>query len=342
MAPYQTVHLPPATQSDGLPEPTTSFVNLPDIPKLTFDSEIVEWASEIKSALNFLGLDNLIDPSKPRSPSDPSSPKSTQPLPLAWRFWSLTIRDWLFDQLGNEIQDLVNQLPTRPTYADDLWREIDQLHVRDPEEAARKATLTLFTMRRADYPSALEYVSRWQIQNGINRSRKVNVSPYMSIVIMLSQVEDELPKAAAFIRGQLAEKGVDAMSMEFSESERIGALLMLEASKLLDKTPPLPEVSESPFTKTINKFTDTENKTKEDSTNSKGMPQETSKTCGPQKEIHEDEMESKTEEDPKELAQKSPEPLASRIEFCQTEMAERQTNERSNGLPYERSVAHVA
>jgi hypothetical protein len=65
---------------DGLAEPTTSTVILPDIPRLSSDSDFVTWASAIQNCLIVEILDSLIDPSKLRLTAP------AQPLPLKWRF----------------------------------------------------------------------------------------------------------------------------------------------------------------------------------------------------------------------------------------------------------------
>jgi hypothetical protein len=67
------------TQTEGLPEPTTPTVTLPDVPRLSLASDIVTWTSAIKNCLNVENLDGLIDNTKPRSAV------LTEPLPLRWK-----------------------------------------------------------------------------------------------------------------------------------------------------------------------------------------------------------------------------------------------------------------
>ncbi|KAJ5174779.1 uncharacterized protein N7482_000656 [Penicillium canariense] len=223
MASSGTIPLPPATQADDLPEPTT--VTISGVPKFSLTSNITIWGYRVKNSLKPLMLGNLIDPSKPR-------PASPRPILLRWRFWSLTVREWLFDQLDDQIIDLINNLPAEPTYADDLWREINKLQLGDPEEYANKATCDLFTMRRSDFTTAAEYIEAWQYQNGICTGLKVGVTPYMSTVFMFNQLEEELPRTVGFLHGQLAMKAGDAVNMDKREFIDLCNKLLIKARAL--------------------------------------------------------------------------------------------------------------
>ncbi|KAJ6190888.1 hypothetical protein N7519_000909 [Penicillium mononematosum] len=207
MASSGTTPLLPATQADDLPEPIK--VTILDVPKFFLDSNITRWGSRVKNSLKPRMLENLIDPSRPR-------PASPQPM-LRWRFWSFTVHGWLFNQLDDQIIDLINNLPTESTYADDLWIEIHKLPVGDPEEHAKKATCDLFTIRRSGFTTAVEYIEAWQYQNSICAGLKVGITPYMATVVMLHQLEEELPKTVGFLHGRLSMKAGDAVNMDKRE-----------------------------------------------------------------------------------------------------------------------------
>lgn len=201
------------------------MITFPDATPFSLTANTTSWQSQVKESLKSLKLESLIDTAIPR-PIFPS------PFLLDWAFWSLAVREWLFIQLDGQTVQLIKGLPTQPIFADDLWKEIHNLQLKDPEEHANKATRDLFTMRRSDFTTVSEYIEAWQNQNDICKGLRVGITPYMATVLMLSQLEEELSEAVSILHGQLATKPGGAVNMRNCQFHHICNKLFLEASFL--------------------------------------------------------------------------------------------------------------
>ncbi|KAJ6094410.1 hypothetical protein N7467_001923 [Penicillium canescens] len=161
-------------QGSRLPKMTKC--ELPSIDKLTGEeTDSSDWVMLVENSLQPMMLGGLIDAKMPR-------PKEDDPLYRRWNFWSSSVAAWMYLQVD------------KGKHADQLFEElVSYAQDGDPSGNVLLDVFKLYDMKRDHYGSAEEYISHYQIQMNIPRRSKIAPPAFISVGIMVRELQDELP-----------------------------------------------------------------------------------------------------------------------------------------------------
>lgn len=180
-----------ATQADHLP---TKFPDRIDgVPeRLRNRSNFELWEFYVQNTLQAHQLGVLIDFKVPRPPKN--SAEYAQ-----WEQTSLILRSWLVLQIEPSlVQELL--ITTNPTkYADEAYEAIKRLVLGHGHTLARTAYMKVFNMKRSFYASISQYVDDYRLSIRISNNLGCTITPYCACLLLLRELEPELPTWTASI-----------------------------------------------------------------------------------------------------------------------------------------------
>jgi hypothetical protein len=161
---------------------------LPSIDKVTGEeTDSSDWVMMVKNSLRPMMLGDLIDATMPR-------PSEDDPLYRRWDFWSLSVAAWMYLQVEKDVRTRLSGLANRPKYADQLFEElVSYTQGGDRSDNVLIDAFKWYDMKRDHYGSAEEYISDYQRQMNMLRKFKIAPPAFISIGIMILELQDELP-----------------------------------------------------------------------------------------------------------------------------------------------------
>ncbi|KAJ5441994.1 hypothetical protein N7445_005001 [Penicillium cf. griseofulvum] len=160
------LHQPPHTQATDLPK--ESSVTLMNIMKLRPDSSLTVWGNEIIHVLQPLKLDALVanDLARP-NPGDADYNK--------WKFWTLTVAGWLFNQVDTSIQHKVRAHSNDLTFADEIFNTIKLLSLHNQSKFIAKEVKRWESIKRENFRTPADFILAYQ--NQYNRLKTEDHAP---------------------------------------------------------------------------------------------------------------------------------------------------------------------
>jgi uncharacterized membrane protein YgcG len=177
-----------AARHQGSRLPKMTKCELPSIDKLTGEeTDSSDWVMLVENSLQPMMLGDLIDAQMPR-------PDEENPLYRRWNFWSSSVAAWMYLQVDKDVRTRLSGLANRPKYADQLFEElVSYAQGGDRSDNVLIDAFKLHDMKRDHYGSAEEFIGDYQRQINILRRSKIAPPPFVSIGIMIRELQDELP-----------------------------------------------------------------------------------------------------------------------------------------------------
>lgn len=185
----------PTHQHSSVSTQIAFSVEVPDrldrIPEcLTDQSNYEIWDFYVKNALRPYNLHFLIDSTIPR-------PLPTSSSYTKWDKASCMVRTWLVLQLS---RDVVQQLmrTTHPIiYVDETYDAIRRIVMCDDHTPLGIMYTKVFDMKRSSYATIAEHVADFRKSVKLANCLKLTIMPFCAIIILLHELEAELPIWAA-------------------------------------------------------------------------------------------------------------------------------------------------
>ncbi|KAJ5229927.1 hypothetical protein N7489_010635 [Penicillium chrysogenum] len=187
----------PRTQVADLPKPTQ--VTLLNIQKLRPDSSLTVWGNEVLHALRPFKLDALVDSDLPKPhPRDDDYQK--------WKFWTLAVSRWLYNQVDASLQLKVKEHPNEVTYADEMFSTIRRLSLPNQSKFLARELRKWEEIKRGSFATAADFIMAYQ--NQFNRLKTENHEPSCDFALdrLLNELHGEVLKAP-YIQEELKDLG---------------------------------------------------------------------------------------------------------------------------------------
>ncbi|KAJ5360266.1 hypothetical protein N7517_009457 [Penicillium concentricum] len=176
---------PPQTQATDLPK--ESPVTLLNITKLKSESSLTVWGNEIIHVLRPLKLDALVASDLPRPhPEDPDYSK--------WKFWTLVVARWLFNQVDTSIQHKVKAHSNDLAFADEIFNAIKLLSLHSQSKFLANEVKRWEELKRENFSTPAEFIMAYQ--NQYNRLKTENHEPSCDFALgrLLQELHGEVMK----------------------------------------------------------------------------------------------------------------------------------------------------
>ncbi|KAL2004670.1 hypothetical protein VTN00DRAFT_3198 [Thermoascus crustaceus] len=175
------------TQATRLP--ATDLVRMGAIEKLTTRQDFETWSFLVTSMLGQFDLEDLIDSTIPR-------PAEDHPHHDRWSRLSKKVRCWLTLQIDSSIvRELRDESSTgwSIAYADETYEVIRRIIVGHAHTKAKSTWKSAIFMKREDYGSVEQYVTAFRQHVKAANLLKTPISPFCASLLLLEQLEKELP-----------------------------------------------------------------------------------------------------------------------------------------------------
>lgn len=190
---------PTQTQADRLPE--FKQIVIPGIKKLSAANDIYFWGSCIHVSLGGRRLTDLISRTIPRP--DPDHPRYK-----TWTKWSRLVSKWLVQNVDEKFTTHFKNIQPELEFADSTFRAIEGLNIPKTakEHYMSKALVRLWNTRRHNFTGVDDYVDAWRDQVLACQGLTVGFNYLSATLIMLHEIEAELPVLVKFIHVQVESK----------------------------------------------------------------------------------------------------------------------------------------
>ncbi|OQE40130.1 hypothetical protein PENCOP_c006G08501 [Penicillium coprophilum] len=187
----------PRTQATDLPK--ESPVTLLNIMKLNSGSSLTVWGNEILHVLRPLKLDALVASDLPRPhPEDADYSK--------WKFWTLVIAEWLFNQVDTSLQYKVKAHSNELAFADEIFNAIKLLSLYSQSTFLASELKRWEDLNRDDFFTSADFILAYQ--NQYNRLKTENHAPSCDFALgrLLQGLHGEVMKVP-FIQEEVKDLG---------------------------------------------------------------------------------------------------------------------------------------
>ncbi|KAJ5512679.1 hypothetical protein N7463_002231 [Penicillium fimorum] len=176
---------PLPTQATKLPK--ESPVTLLDITKLEPESSLTVWGNEILHVLRPLKLDALLVSDLPR-------PHLGDADYSKWKFWTLVVAEWLFNQVDTSFQHKVKAHSNDLAFADEIFNAIKLLNLYSQSKFLANEVKRWEGLKRENYSMPAEFIMAYQ--NQYNRLKIENHAPSCDFALdrLLQELHGELMK----------------------------------------------------------------------------------------------------------------------------------------------------
>lgn len=187
---------PIRTQADRLPEFTS--LTIPCIKKLSDAGDLYFWGNCIHISLGCRQLTDLISTTIPR-------PKRLHPRYRNWALWSRLVSKWLVRNVDEKFTPHFKNVQSKLEFADTTYKEIRELNIPKTakEDRMHKALIDLWNTRRHHYLGIDQYVDAWRDQVLATYHHTRGFSYLSATLIMLHEIEAEMPVLVKFIMDQV-------------------------------------------------------------------------------------------------------------------------------------------
>lgn len=173
------------TRRDGRhdAEPPTQATNLPkeapatllDISNLKPGSSLTVWGNEILHVLRPFKLDALVSTDIPRpNPGDLNYKR--------WKYWTLVVAKWLFNQIEFELQQEVKANSSNLTYADEIFSTIKRLSLQNQSKFVAGELKRWEGMNRKNFATPADFIMAYQ--NQFNRLKTEDHDPGCEVALL--------------------------------------------------------------------------------------------------------------------------------------------------------------
>ncbi|KGO45655.1 hypothetical protein PEX1_011090 [Penicillium expansum] len=175
----------PRTQATNLPKETST--TLLNITKLRPDSSLTVWGNEIIHVLQPFQLDALVDYDLPR-------PHIGDPNYNRWKFWTLVVANWLFNQVDASLQLKVKAHSNDLTFADEIFNTIRLLSLHSQSKFLAKELKRWEELKRDEFSTPADFIMAYQ--NQFNRLKTEGHEPScdVALVRLLQELHGEVLK----------------------------------------------------------------------------------------------------------------------------------------------------
>ncbi|KGO78037.1 hypothetical protein PITC_025650 [Penicillium italicum] len=179
--------LPPAPRTQATDLPKASPVTLLKVTKLRSDSSLTVWGNEIIHVLRPFKLDPLVDHDLPR-------PHTGEINYNRWKFWTLVVASWLFNQVDISIQLKVKAHSNDLTYADEIFHTIKLLSLQSQSKLLARELKRWEEIKREDFATPVDFILAYQ--NQFNRLKTENHEPSSDFALgrLLQELHGEVLK----------------------------------------------------------------------------------------------------------------------------------------------------
>ncbi|EKV14295.1 putative transposable element [Penicillium digitatum] len=185
------------TQATSLPkESPTTLLN---ITKLRTDSSLSVWGNEIRHVLRPFKLDALVDYDLPR-------PHTGDVNYNRWKFWTLVIASWLFNQVDASLQLKVKAHSNDLTFADEIFNTIRLLSLHSQSKFLAKELKRWEEIKREEFTTPVDFIMAYQ--NQFNRLKTEDHEPScdFALIRLLQELHGEVLKVP-FIQEEVKNLG---------------------------------------------------------------------------------------------------------------------------------------
>ncbi|OQD66061.1 hypothetical protein PENPOL_c005G05740 [Penicillium polonicum] len=175
----------PRTQATDLPKQAPS--TFLDISKLTPESSLTVWGNEIIHVLRPFKLDALVNIDLPRPhPGDHNYNR--------WKFWTLVVANWLFNQIEAALQLKVKAHSNDLTYADEIFSTIRLLSLHNQSKFVASELKRWEEMKRDNFATPADFIMAYQ--NQFNRLKTEGHDPACEFALrrLLQELHGEVLK----------------------------------------------------------------------------------------------------------------------------------------------------
>lgn len=176
---------PPHTQATNLPKEAPA--TLLDISKLKPESSLTVWGNEILHVLRPFKLDALVSTDIPR-------PKPGDLNYKRWKYWTLVVATWLFNQIEVALQLNVKAHSNELTYADEIFSTIKLLSLHNQSKFVASELKRWEGMNRKNFATPTDFTMAYQ--NQFNRLKTENLAPDCEVALLrlLQELRGEVLK----------------------------------------------------------------------------------------------------------------------------------------------------
>jgi hypothetical protein len=179
---------------------------------LCFVHDMVPWLQEVQLVLEHHGLEDLISNTLPR-------PSDTHPGWIDWVNWSSLVGDWLLKNIHKDLREYLLYMHPGVPYSDMIIQAIRGLQLPGAQGCFPEFQLSrMWDHRRIQFTSIEAYVSAWGNQVIACRGQSFGLDYERATMIMLYELEHELPILTSLISLQLVESGLLTGPEPMSES----------------------------------------------------------------------------------------------------------------------------
>lgn len=120
----------------------------------------------------------------------------------------MVVRSWLVNQVDTTIINEFWNLTSPTTFANNAFEAIKNIVVGTGHFESRTTYVTAIQMRRDDYASIEQYVTNFQSYYQYSNKLGTTITPYSAMLLMLKQLQPELPNWVSNIENNFKEDAV--------------------------------------------------------------------------------------------------------------------------------------
>ncbi|KAJ5603076.1 hypothetical protein N7537_006032 [Penicillium hordei] len=175
----------PRTQATNLPK--ESPATLLNIPKLKPESSLTVWGNEIFHVLRPFKLDALVNVDLPR-------PHPGELNYNRWKFWTLVVAGWLFNQIEAALQLKVKAHSNDLTYADEIFNTIKLLSLHSHSKFVASELKRWEELNHRRFATPADFIMAYQ--NQFNRLKTEGDDPSCDFALrrLLQELHGEILK----------------------------------------------------------------------------------------------------------------------------------------------------
>ncbi|CAI7586680.1 unnamed protein product [Penicillium discolor] len=176
---------PPLTQATNLPKAAPA--TLLDISKLKPESSLTVWGNEILHVLRPFKLDTLVNTDIPRpNPGDLNYNR--------WKYWTLVVAAWLFNQIEAALQHKVKSYSSNLTYADEIFSTIKLMSLQNQSKFVARELKRWEEINRKNFATPADFIMAYQ--NQFNRLKTEDHHPDFEVALrrLLQELHGEVLK----------------------------------------------------------------------------------------------------------------------------------------------------
>lgn len=187
----------PRTQATDLPK--ESPATLLNVSKLKPESSLTVWGNEVLHILRPFKLDEIVDVNLPRPhPADVNYNR--------WKFWTVVVAGWLFNQVDAALQLKVKAHTTDITYADEIFNTIRLLSLHNQSKFLEGELKRWEQLKRKNFATPADFIMAYQ--NQFNRLKTEGHEPSCDFALgrLLNELHGEVLKVP-FIQEEVRDSG---------------------------------------------------------------------------------------------------------------------------------------